>query len=46
MADRAEFDGFVAERGQALLRSAFLLTGDWSAAEDLLQTALAKSWFA
>jgi RNA polymerase sigma-70 factor (sigma-E family) len=46
MADRAGFDGFVATRSQALLRTAYLLTGDHGLAEDLLQTALAKSWFA
>lgn len=46
MADRSEFDGFVASRSQALLRTAYLLTGDHALAEDLLQTALAKSWFA
>jgi RNA polymerase sigma-70 factor (sigma-E family) len=46
MADRDEFDGFVAARSAALLRTAFLLTGDWALAEDLLQTALTKSWFA
>jgi RNA polymerase sigma-70 factor (sigma-E family) len=46
MADRAEFDAFVAARSPNLLRTAYLLTGDRHAAEDLLQTALAKSWFA
>jgi len=46
MADRAEFDAFVTQRGPALLRTAYLLTGDWGTAEDLLQTVLAKSWFA
>jgi RNA polymerase sigma-70 factor (sigma-E family) len=46
MADRAEFDGFVAARSSALLRTAYLLTRDFATAEDLLQTALAKSWFA
>jgi RNA polymerase sigma-70 factor (sigma-E family) len=46
MADRAGFDEFVATRSQALLRTAYLLTGDHGLAEDLLQTALAKSWFA
>jgi RNA polymerase sigma-70 factor (sigma-E family) len=46
MADRSDFDDFVASRSQALLRTAYLLTGDHSLAEDLLQTALAKSWFA
>ncbi|QSR27744.1 SigE family RNA polymerase sigma factor [Nocardioides aromaticivorans] len=38
------FDGFVAARGGALWRSAWLLTGDHQLAEDLVQTALAKSW--
>jgi RNA polymerase sigma-70 factor (sigma-E family) len=38
------FDGFVAARGDALWRSAWLLTGDSHLAEDLVQTALAKSW--
>src|SRR3954469_4003767 len=46
MADRSEFDDFVASRSQSLLRTAYLLTGDHALAEDLLQTALAKSWFA
>jgi hypothetical protein len=32
---RATFGDFVAARGQALQRTAFLLTGDWSLAEDL-----------
>ncbi|WP_332248982.1 SigE family RNA polymerase sigma factor [Nocardioides sp. J54] len=38
------FDAFVAARGDALWRSAWLLTGDHQLAEDLVQTALAKSW--
>ena len=38
------FDEFVAMRSSALLRSAWLLTGDAGKAEDLLQTALAKAW--
>jgi RNA polymerase sigma-70 factor (sigma-E family) len=38
------FTAFVAARSQALLRTACLLTGDWSSAEDLLQTALAKTY--
>ena len=46
MADRSEFDDFVASRSPALLCTAYLLTGDRGLAEDLLQTALAKSWFA
>ena len=42
MAD--DFGSFVAARGNALWRSAWLLTGDHQLAEDLVQTALAKSW--
>jgi RNA polymerase sigma-70 factor (sigma-E family) len=38
------FSEFVAARGDALWRSAWLLTGDHQLAEDLVQTALAKSW--
>jgi DNA-directed RNA polymerase specialized sigma24 family protein len=43
----AEVDGFaqfVAARERALQRTAWLLTGDWGLAEDLVQTALARSW--
>lgn len=36
------FEEFVGARGQALQRTAYLLTGDWGQAEDLLQTALAR----
>ena len=46
MADEAEFDAFVVARSPGLLRTAYLLTGDRHGAEDLLQTALAKAWFA
>jgi RNA polymerase sigma-70 factor (sigma-E family) len=46
MADRAEFDAFVAARSPGLLRTAYLLTRDRGQAEDLLQVALTKSWFA
>ncbi|MFI0450698.1 SigE family RNA polymerase sigma factor [Actinomadura sp. 6N118] len=41
----ARYDGlpeFVAARGQALLRSAYLLTGDGHLAEDLVQSTLVK----
>jgi DNA-directed RNA polymerase specialized sigma24 family protein len=38
------FAEFVAARSAALLRTAWLLTGDAGRAEDLLQTALAASW--
>ena len=46
MPSTAEFDEFVVTRSPRLLRAAYLLTRDWAAAEDLLQTALAKAWFA
>lgn len=42
----AQFASFVAARGAALQRTAYLLTGDWALAEDLLQTALTKSYLA
>lgn len=38
------FEEFVAGRGQALQRFGYALTGDWTLAEDLLQTALAKAY--
>ncbi len=44
---RAEPDGFrefVVARSHALLRTAWKLTGDAGAAEDLLQIALARTW--
>jgi RNA polymerase sigma-70 factor (sigma-E family) len=40
----AGFRDFVAARSSALVRSAWLLTGDEAAAEDLVQAALAKTW--
>jgi RNA polymerase sigma-70 factor (sigma-E family) len=43
----AEFEGFaefVEARERALQRMAWLLTGDWGLAEDLVQTALARAW--
>jgi RNA polymerase sigma-70 factor (sigma-E family) len=40
------FDDFVAARSSRLLRTAYLLTRDHALAEDLLQTALTKAWFA
>ena len=43
---QATFDDFVAARSRALLRTAYLLTHDHALAEDLLQTALTKAWFA
>jgi RNA polymerase sigma-70 factor (sigma-E family) len=38
------FVQFVEARQRALQRTAWLLTGDWALAEDLVQTALARSW--
>ncbi len=43
---RTDFDEFVAARSTGLLRTAYLLTHDHALAEDLLQTALTKAWFA
>ncbi len=37
-----EFAAYVRERGEHLLRVAVLLTGDWHAAEDLVQASLVK----
>jgi RNA polymerase sigma-70 factor (sigma-E family) len=39
-----DFARFVEAREQALRRTGWLLTGDWGLAEDLVQTALARSW--
>ena len=45
--DRDEtFSAFVAARSPHLLRTAYLLTGDRGQAEDLVQTALAKTYLA
>src|SRR5690349_17455836 len=41
-----DFDDYVAARSSVLLRTAYLLTRDEGLAEDLLQTALTKAWFA
>ena len=40
----SSFDHFVRDRGRRLWRAAFLLTGDAHAAEDLVQTALSKTY--
>jgi RNA polymerase sigma-70 factor (sigma-E family) len=42
--EREAYAEFVRARGAALQRTAFLLTGDWGHAEDLLQTALAQTY--
>lgn len=38
------FREFVVGRSPSLLRTAWMLTGDAASAEDLLQTALARTW--
>ena len=43
-AEASDSAQFVEARESALRRSAWLLTGDWGLAEDLVQTALARSW--
>jgi RNA polymerase sigma-70 factor (sigma-E family) len=40
------FNDFVVSRSTRLLRVAYLLTSDWAAAEDLLQSSLVKAWSA
>jgi RNA polymerase sigma-70 factor (sigma-E family) len=46
LVDRGGFDEFVVAASSALLRTAYLLTQDPHLAEDLVQTTLAKAWFA
>lgn len=41
-----QFREFVAARQAALLSTASLLAGDWASGEDLLQTALTKTYLA
>ncbi|MGH3715817.1 MAG: SigE family RNA polymerase sigma factor [Micromonosporaceae bacterium] len=41
-----QFREFVAARSAALHRTAYLISGDWGLAEDLLQTALSKTYLA
>lgn len=41
-----EFEEFVHARSTALLRTAYLLTRDHALAEDLVQSALTRAWFA
>lgn len=43
MSGREDFEQYVAARMPALLRTAYLLTGDPHDAEDLVQTALVKA---
>jgi RNA polymerase sigma-70 factor (sigma-E family) len=44
MTGSEDFTAFVTGHGRGLLRTAWLLTGDWPAAEDLVQTTFAKAW--
>jgi RNA polymerase sigma-70 factor (sigma-E family) len=44
--DREAFRDFVVGRSRALLRTAYLITGNRTDAEDLLQTSLAKTYLA
>jgi RNA polymerase sigma-70 factor (sigma-E family) len=41
--DDADFESFVRARRRSLMRSAYMLTGDQFLAEDLVQTALART---
>jgi RNA polymerase sigma-70 factor (sigma-E family) len=41
-----DFREFVTLRSTALLRTAYLMVGDWAHAEDVLQTALTKTYLA
>ena len=41
-----QFAAYVRDRGEYLLRMAVLLTGDWHAAEDLVQASLTKLYCA
>jgi RNA polymerase sigma-70 factor (sigma-E family) len=43
---REDFRSYVAARSPALLRTAYVLTGNRADAEDLMQTALAKTYLA
>ena len=38
------FEEFVVARSPRLVRTAYLLTGDRDLAQDLVQTALARTW--
>jgi DNA-directed RNA polymerase specialized sigma24 family protein len=40
--NEASFTAWATARQHALMRTAYLLTGDWQRAEDLLQDALTK----
>jgi RNA polymerase sigma-70 factor (sigma-E family) len=44
MAPEDEFERFVRAASARLLRAAWLLVGDWPAAEDLVQAAFERTW--
>jgi RNA polymerase sigma-70 factor (sigma-E family) len=44
MAEAGDFQDYVLARRRSLLRTAWLLTGDWQTAEDLVQTALMRCY--
>ena len=44
MDDREAFIAFTEQHSRALLQTAWLLTGDWPNAEDIVQIALVKLW--
>lgn len=44
MGDAEGFDAFVRAQSRGLLRAGWLLTGDWTGAEDLVQASLAAVW--
>ncbi len=44
MGAEEDFDRFVRSSNARLLRTAWLLVGDWPAAEDLVQIALERLW--
>ena len=43
-AEPTGFREFVEAQSRSLLRAAWLLTGDWAGAEDLVQSSLAVTW--
>jgi len=45
MSEPDGFRDFVAARSAALLRTGWLLTGDWFLAQDLVQDALTRTWW-
>jgi RNA polymerase sigma-70 factor (sigma-E family) len=44
VASAPDFPEFVKAQSRGLLQAAWLLTGDWALAEDLVQTALTRTW--